>query len=276
MSRSSGVPGIPGVPVRNLFGYVGRMFITFLQDLSGIYHLFAETVHQTGLLFADRKRLKKARILSYVDAIGSFSVPLVLLVSVLIGIALTVVVAFNLDDLGMLNAVPGIVVVVVYRFLAPLLTGIIVAGRMGAAFTARIGTMKVSEEILAIETMAINPVRFLVVQRFLGMVIALPALTVLGSFMALFGSLLFCVSRFGMGPNVYIVSILDILTLTDVLSGIVKSLFYAVVIVMIGCYRGLIVEGSAEEVGKATMVTVVWSTLTIIVLDTVLTTAFYG
>jgi phospholipid/cholesterol/gamma-HCH transport system permease protein len=252
------------------------MFITFLQDLSGIYHLFAETVHQTGLLFADRKRLKKARILSYVDAIGSFSVPLVLLVSVLIGIALTVVVAFNLDDLGMLNAVPGIVVVVVYRFLAPLLTGIIVAGRMGAAFTARIGTMKVSEEILAIETMAINPVRFLVVQRFLGMVIALPALTVLGSFMALFGSLLFCVSRFGMGPNVYIVSILDILTLTDVLSGIVKSLFYAVVIVMIGCYRGLIVEGSAEEVGKATMVTVVWSTLTIIVLDTVLTTAFYG
>jgi phospholipid/cholesterol/gamma-HCH transport system permease protein len=262
--------------VKNIFGYVGRMFITFLQDLSGIYHLFVETVHQTVLLFADPKRLKKARILSYVDAIGSFSVPLVLLVSASIGIALTVVVAFNFDDLGMLNTVPGIVVVVVYRFLAPLLTGIIVAGRMGAAFTARIGTMKVSEEILAIETMAINPVRFLVVQPFLGMVISLPALTVIGSFMALFSSFLFCVSRFGMGPNVYIVSILDILTLTDVLSGIVKSLFYAIVIVMIGCYRGLIVEGSAEEVGKATMVTVVWSSLTIIVLDTLLTTAFYG
>ena len=108
------------------------------------------------------------------------------------------------------------------------------------------------------------------------MVISLPALTVLGSFMALFGSFLFCVSRFGMGPNVYIVSIFYILTLTDVLSGIVKSLFYAIVIVMIGCYRGLIVEGSAEEVGKATMVTVVWSSLTIIVLDMLLTTAFYG
>jgi phospholipid/cholesterol/gamma-HCH transport system permease protein len=176
----------------------------------------------------------------------------------------------------MVNAVPGVVVVAVYRFLAPLLTGIIVAGRMGAAFTARIGTMKVSEEILAIETMAINPVRFLVVQRFLGMIIALPALTVLGSFMALIGSFLYCISRLGMGPNVYIVGILDILTPTDVVSGIVKSFFYAIVIVMIGCYRGLIVEGSAEEVGKATMVTVVWSTLTIIVLDTVLTTAFYG
>ena len=252
------------------------MFITFLQDLSSIYHLFMETVLQTALLLKDRKRLKKANILSYVDAIGSFSIPLVLLVSALIGIGLTVVTANNLDSLGMINAVPGVVVVAVYRFLAPLLTGIIVAGRMGAAFTARIGTMKVSEEILAIETMAINPVRFLVVQRFLGMLIALPALTVLGSFMALFGSFLYCVSHFGMGPNVYIVGMLDILTPTDVVSGIVKSLFYAITIVMIGCYRGLIVEGSAEEVGKATMVTVVWSTLTIIVLDTVLTTAFYG
>jgi len=262
--------------LKNLFGYVGRMFINFLRDLSSIYHLFVETVVQTALLFKDRKRLKKANILSSVDAIGSFSIPLVLLVSALIGIGLTVVIAFNLDSLGMVNAVPGVVVAAVYRFLAPLLTGIIVAGRMGAAFTARIGTMKVSEEILAIETMAINPVRFLVVQRFLGMIIALPALTVLGSFMALFGSFLYCISRLGMGPNVYIVGILDILTPTDVVSGIVKSFFYAIVIVMIGCYRGLIVEGSAEEVGKATMVTVVWSTLTIIVLDTVLTTAFYG
>lgn len=268
--------GRTGTQMTNLFGYVGRMFITFLRDLSSIYHLFMETLLQTALLFKDRKRLKKASILSYVDAIGSFSIPLVLLVSALIGVGLTVVIAFNLDNLGMLNAVPGVVVVAVYRFLAPLLTGIIVAGRMGAAFTARIGTMKVSEEILAIETMAINPVRFLVVQRFLGMIIALPALTVLGSFMALLGSFVYCVGHFGMGPNVYIVGILDILTPNDVISGIVKSLFYAVVIVMIGCYRGLIVEGSAEEVGKATMVTVVWSTLTIIVLDTVLTTAFYG
>jgi phospholipid/cholesterol/gamma-HCH transport system permease protein len=262
--------------MRNLFGHVGRMFITFLQDLTSIFHLLRETLVQTVVLLRDRKKRKQARILSSVDEIGSFSIPLVLLVSSLLGIGLTVVIAFNLDDLGLLNAIPGIVVVTVYRFLAPLLTGIIVAGRMGAAFTARIGTMKATEEILALEVMAISPVRFLVVQRFLGMVIALPALTVLGSFAAVFASLLFCVSRFGMGPNVYLTGILDVLTPTDVLSGAVKAFVYAVSIVMIGCYRGLIVEGSAEEVGKATMVTVVWSTLTIVVLDTVLTTAFYG
>ena len=250
--------------------------MNFLYDLSSIASLFRETLVQTALVATDSNKRKQARILMSVDEVGSFSIPLVLLVSSLLGVALTVVIAFNLDDLGMLNAIPGVLVVIVYRFLGPLLTGIMVAGRMGAAITARIGTMKVTEEVIALETMAINPVRFLVVHRFLGMVIALPALTVLGSFTAVFASFLFCVSHFGMGPNVYLTGVVDMLTATDILSGIVKATVYAVAVVMISCYRGLIIEGGAEEVGKATMVTVVWSNLSIVVMDTVLTTAFYG
>lgn len=262
--------------MRDLFGFIGRKFFNFLYDLTSIASLFRETLQQTALVAADRRKRKQARILYSVDEVGSFSIPLVLLVSSLLGIALTVVIAFNLEDLGMLNAIPGVLVVTVYRFIGPLLTGIIVAGRMGAAITARIGTMKVTEEVLALEVMAINPVRFLVVHRFLGMIVALPALTVLGCFTAVFASFLFCVGRYGMGPNVYLTGVLDVLTATDVLSGTVKSVVYAVAVVMISCYRGLIIEGTAEEVGKATMVTVVWSILTIVVLDTVLTTAFYG
>jgi phospholipid/cholesterol/gamma-HCH transport system permease protein len=262
--------------LNNLFGFIGRKFFTFLSDITSIASLFRETLVQTALLASSRKRWKQARVLHAVDDVGSFSIPLILMVSALIGIALTVVIASNVEDLGMLNAIPGILVVTVYRFLGPLLTGIFVAGRMGAAITARIGTMKVTEEVLALEAMAINPVRFLVVQRFLGMLIALPALTVLGSFTAVLASFLFCVSRYGMGPNVFISNVLDVLTAKDVLSGTVKAMVFAVAIVMIASYRGLIIEGSAEEVGKATMVTVVWSILTIVVLDTVLTTAFYG
>ena len=262
--------------MNNLFGFIGRKFFTFLSDLTSIASLFRETLVQTAFLASSRKRWKQARVLSAVDDVGSFSIPLILMVSALIGIALTVVIASNVEDLGMLNAIPGILVVTVYRFLGPLLTGIFVAGRMGAAITARIGTMKVTEEVLALEAMAINPVRFLVVQRFLGMLIALPALTVLGSFTAVLASFLFCVSRYGMGPNIFISNVLDVLTARDVLSGMVKAAVFAVAIVMIASYRGLIIEGSAEEVGKATMVTVVWSILSIVVLDTVLTTAFYG
>ena len=252
------------------------MFFTFLQDLSSIYYLLSETLVQTALIAADRRKRKQARILLSADEIGTLSLPLVLLVSLLLGVALTVVIAFNLDDLGLLSAIPGVVVVIVYRFLAPLLIGIIVAARMGAAFSARIGTMKVADEILALEVMAINPVRFLVVQRFLGMVIALPVLIVLGSFAAVLASFLFCVTRFGMGPNVFITGVLDVLTPTDVLSGIVKGFVSAVAVVMIGCYRGLVVEGGAEGVGRATTTAVVWSTLAVVVLDTVLTAAFYG
>ncbi len=262
--------------MKELFGFVGRMFFTFLQDLTSIYYLLRETLVQTALVAADRKKRKQARVLVAADEIGTLSLPLVLLVSSLLGVALTVVIAFNLDELGLLNSIPGVVAVIVYRFLAPLLIGIIVAARMGAAFTARIGTMKVADEILALEVMAINPVRFLVVQRFLGMTIALPVLIVLGSFTAVVASFLFCVTRFGMGPNVFITGVLDVLTPTDVLSGVVKGLVAAVAVVMIGCYRGLVVEGGAEGVGRATTTAVVWSTLTVVVLDTVLTTAFYG
>jgi len=262
--------------LKNLFGYVGRMFITFLQDLSSLTYLFLETIAQTVALFSDRKRVIKARLLLHVDEAGTHSLMLVIIVSALLGIALTVLVSFQLKDLGGLSYVPGFVGVAIFREMGPLITALIVAGRIGAAMTARIGTMKVTEEILALETMAINPVRFLVVQRFLGLLLALPALTVIANFTAVAGGFLFGTVRLGIRPDTYLRETLDVLSFTDVASGVVKATVYAIVIVMIGCYRGLVVEGSAEEVGKATMVSVVWSTLAIIVLDTVMTTAFYG
>jgi phospholipid/cholesterol/gamma-HCH transport system permease protein len=160
--------------------------------------------------------------------------------------------------------------------MAPLITAVIIAGRVGAAFTARIGTMKVSEEILALETMAINPVRFLVVQRFIGLLLSLPALTMLAGFTALFGSFLFGSTRLGIQPDTYVRETLDVLMFKDVYSGVIKASVFAVVIAMIGCYRGLVIEGGAEDVGRSTMLAVVSSTLTIIVLDTVMTAAFYG
>lgn len=262
--------------MNNLFGGIGRAFITFLQDLSSLYYLFTETVSQTIVLFTDRKKFQQARLLEYVDEVGTRSLPLVLAVSALLGIALTVLVSFQLKELGALSYIPGFVAVAIFREMGPLITGLIVAGRVGAAFTARIGTMKVSEEILALETMAINPVRFLIVQRFVSMFFALPALTVLGSFTAVFGGFLFGAARLGIRADIYVRETLDVLMFADVYSGLLKAMVFSVVIVMIGCYRGLVVEGSAEEVGRATMRSVVSSTLAIIVLDTVMTTAFYG
>jgi len=262
--------------VKNLLGYVGRAFITFLQDLSSLYYLFRETVIQSFVLVSDRKKRHQVRLLAHVDEVGTQSLPLVLTVSALLGIALTVLISFQLKEVGGYAYIPGFVAVAIFREVGPLITAVIVAGRVGAAFTARIGTMKVSEEILALETMAINPVRFLIVQRFMGLVLSLPALTMLACFTAVFGSFLFGSTRLGIRPDTYVRETLDVLMFKDVYSGMIKATVFAVVIVMIGCYRGLVVEGGAEEVGKATMVSVVSSTLMIIILDTVMTAAFYG
>ena len=262
--------------MRNLAGYMGRAFLSLLQDLSGLVRLFRETVVQARVLLTDRRRLAQAGILASVSEIGNYSLAIVLFISLLIGIVLTVIVSFQTKELGWFNYVPGIVALSVFRLMGPLFTAIIVAGRIGTGITARIGTMKVSEEILALETMAISPVRFIVVRRLIAMLLALPALTVLSCCTAVLGGFLFGSARHGIPAETYLRGTLDVLDITDVYSGVVKSLVYAVVIVMISSYHGLVVEGSAENVGRATMVTMVWCILSIIVLESVLTVAFYG
>ncbi len=262
--------------MKNFIGSVGRKFILFLQDLSSIAALFGETLRQAAVLLRDRRKRTQVRVLESVDEIGAHSLPLVAVVSALLGIALTVLVSFQLRELGALSYIPGFVAVAIFREIGPLITAVIIAGRVGAAFTARIGTMKVSEEILALETMGISPVRFLIVQRFAGLLIALPALTALASFTAVFGGFLFGTARLGIRPDVYLRETVDVLSLTDITSGLLKATVYSVVISMVSCYRGLVVEGGAEGVGRSTMLSVVSSSLAIIMFDTVMTTAFYG
>ncbi len=267
---------VPELFVKHIFGYIGRTFITFLQDLSGLWYLFRETILQSVLVLKDRKKRKQANLLAQVDQIGTQSLALILMVAVLLGIALTVLISFQLKEIAGYSYIPGFVAIAVFREVGPLMTAVIIAGKVGAAFTARIGTMKVSDEILALETMAINPVRFLVVQRFIALLLSLPALTLIANFSAVFGGFLFGSMRLGIRPDTYVRATLDVLIFKDLYSGMIKAAVFAVVIVMVGCYRGLVVEGGAEDVGKATMLSVVSSMLMIIMIDTVMTTAFYG
>lgn len=262
--------------MKNLFGYVGRKFILFLQDLSSLVHLFFETVAQSFALVRTRKKRRSTRVLEQIDEVGAQSLPLVLSVALLLGVAITVLISFQLKEVGALNYIPGFVAVAIFREMGPLITAMIVAGRVGAAFTARIGTMKVSEEILALETMAINPVRFLVAERFVALVLALPALILIADFISVLGGFVFGAARLGIRPDTYLRETLDVLAFKDVYSGMIKGAVFAVVIAMIGCYRGLVVEGGAEGVGRSTMLSVVSCTLAIIILDTVMTAAFYG
>jgi len=155
------------------------------------------------------------------------------------------------------------------------LTALVVAGRVGSAFAAELGTMKVSEQIEALDTMAINPVRFLAVPRFLALFFMLPCLTALADLSGILGGYLVGTNSLEINPDLYMQTTFKYLELKDINTGLLKAFVFAIIIALIGCYEGLNTKGGAEGVGKATTKSVVTSFILIILADCVLTAIFY-
>jgi len=161
------------------------------------------------------------------------------------------------------------------RELGPLIVAIVVSGRIGASIAAEIGSMKTAEEIDALKTMAINPVYFLVVPKFLALFLMVPCLTALGDLIGMLGGYLIGVTSLGIGSQIYIDKNFDALVTKDVATGLIKSFFFAATIAFISCYQGMTVQGGAEGVGRATTKAVVSSIVMIILIDTLFTAIFY-
>jgi phospholipid/cholesterol/gamma-HCH transport system permease protein len=253
----------------------GQSAIRFLQHLSSIYYLFKATLYWMIVAPLRGRRLRVNEIFDQMTAVGVRSLSIVTLVSLLIGIIMAMQMAQYMRKFGATQWVAAVVSVALVRELGPLMTALVVAGRVGAAFTAEIGTMNVSEEILALETMALDPVRFLIVPRFIALVIMLPALTILANVTGIFGGYLIGVGSLNIPSHLYIKLTFDALILKDLFSSFFKSLVFAIIIVMIGCYQAFIVRGGAEGVGRSTMTSVVHSMVTIIFADLILTAFFY-
>jgi phospholipid/cholesterol/gamma-HCH transport system permease protein len=171
--------------------------------------------------------------------------------------------------------VPDLVAVSLFRELGPLLIAVIVIGRSGSSVTAELGTMKVGEEIEALEVMAIDPVRFLVVPRFIAMLVMLPVLTVFGDCVGIVGGWSVCRFALDFTTPGFIVRAVERPSEWDLFSGLIKSAVFAWIIITIACQRGLDVEGGAEGVGAATTQSVVWSLLMVLVANAVLTGFFF-
>jgi len=161
------------------------------------------------------------------------------------------------------------------RELGPVLTALVIAGRVGSAIAAELGTMKVSEQIEALEIMAINPTRFLAVPRFLALFFMQPCLTVLGDISGMIGGYLIGVNSLKISSALYIQTTFKFLEFKDIYTGLIKSFVFAMIIALVGCYEGLNTKGGAEGVGKATTKSVVLSFILIILADCVLTAIFY-
>src|SRR5271169_227068 len=219
--------------------------------------------------------LRLDRALSQAMEVGVRALPVLSLITFFIGLILAMQGAYELRKFGAIHFVADAVAISMTRELGPLITAIVVIGRSGSAFAAELGTMKVNEEIDALETMAISPVQFLVTPKFLAMVLMLPCLTIWANFMGILGGSLFGVLKADFTFVRYITSSLDSLFLRDVVTGLIKSFMFGITITAVGCHEGLSTGGGAEQVGRSTTRAVVVSIFLVIIVDLVFTMLFY-
>jgi phospholipid/cholesterol/gamma-HCH transport system permease protein len=208
-------------------------------------------------------------------AVGVGAIPIISLISFFVGVIIALQGAYELQRLGAMQLVASLVAVSITRELGPLITAIVVIGRSGSAFAAEIGTMRVTEELDALQTMALDPVAFLVVPKFLAMAVMLPCLAIWADLMGVLGGSFFGVVGGGFTFGSYMFATRDALFLRDITSGVIKSLVFGMVITAVGCHEGFATGSGAEEVGRSTTSAVVISILLIILIDLIFTALFY-
>jgi phospholipid/cholesterol/gamma-HCH transport system permease protein len=206
---------------------------------------------------------------------GAGSLPLVALISFLVGMILALQSVHQLQKLGAESLVANLVAIAVTREMAPLLTAIIVSGRYGAAIAAEIGTMKVSQEVDALTVMGVDPYSFLVAPRLAALLIGLPCLVVFADLVGILGGMVVAVVTLGQSAASYGADSIAALEMRDIYTGLIKSVAFAGIIGLVGCRLGMAVHGGADEVGRATTSTVVRSIVLIIVSDLLVTAVIY-
>jgi phospholipid/cholesterol/gamma-HCH transport system permease protein len=221
------------------------------------------------------KPLRVQRAISQAMDVGVRALPILSLITFFIGLILALQAAYELRRFGAMGYVATAVAVSMSRELGPLITAIVVIGRSGSAFAAEIGTMKVTEEVDALETMALRPVAFLVAPKFLAMLVMVPCLTIWADWMGVMGGCLFGVAGANFTFTSYLEATRDALVLHDISTGLVKSALFAVVITAVGCQEGFSTGAGAEEVGRSTTEAVVKSIFLVIAVDLVFTALFY-
>jgi phospholipid/cholesterol/gamma-HCH transport system permease protein len=247
---------------------IGKSTIHGLQQGIGILgYIGRVTVEVTEAIYHPRGNLRFAALVHQVEETGINALPIVGLLSFLIGIVLAYQGADQLKRFGAEVFTINLLGVGLLRELGGLVTAIIVAGRSGSAFTAQIGSMRVNQEIDAMETIGINTVDALVLPRILGLVIALPFLTFYAGIMGILGGAVMCYFDLGITIPVFMRQLQEAVSVNTFMVGMIKAPVFAFIIGLVGCYEGLQVESNAASVGKLTTRSVVESIFLVIVLD---------
>lgn len=258
-----------------MISYFGKLVIDYLKWIKGIFALLLDILYWIFIGPFTGKFSRRQSIFQQMVFVGVRSVIIVFFVDIFTGIVLAMQTAYQLQEMGAVLYVASLVAISLCRELSPVLTGLVVAGRAGSAIAAELGTMKVTEQIEALNTMAINPTRFLAVPRFLALLVMLPALTVLGDLAGILGGYIIGTTSLDINPDLYLQISFQYLELKDIYSGLIKAVVFGIIIALVSCYEGLNTRGGAEGVGRATTRSVVSSFILIILADCIITAIFY-
>jgi phospholipid/cholesterol/gamma-HCH transport system permease protein len=248
---------------------IGGVWTNFLREVGSISWFIAQTFQETFERFREgRIPFRATSLFRHAERAGVESVPLVALVSFFLGLTMALLTGYQLQRFGTERLIPGLVSIAFTRELGPLITGIMLAARIGAAFTAELGTMTVSEEVEAVEAMGIGPLRFLVAPRMLALLFLMPCLSTISNISAIFATSLISKAYFSIAFPYFLDLVRDSLLIRDLITGVLKSFLFGLLIAAIACYRGLSVKGGAAGVGTATTSSVVTAITVVIGVDT--------
>jgi phospholipid/cholesterol/gamma-HCH transport system permease protein len=257
-----------GSLVGNFFAAIGRGIMGFFAELGRITLLMRSVIRFVPNVFHSRRL-----VIEQMAVIGADSLPLVLLIGSFTGAiaalqATNLFVKFNLLALAR-PFIGGSIATVVFTELSPVLTALVIAGRVGGSIAAQIGTMRVSEQIDALEMMAIHPDRYLAMPRVVAAMTMMPVLIIFSDTVAIIGALVLSILKFGITSNDFFESIRHYFSIWEILTGMLKSLTFGGVTALIGCYIGFRTEGGAEGVGASTVRSFTLSSAAILILDAI-------
>ena len=258
------------VSIQEWLGVVGTYCLNFFSEVGGISIIFWRS---NVALFTTPLRAKETILQMY--KIGVASLPLVSLTSLFTGMVLALQSAYQLQIFSATQFTADLVSLSIVRELGPVLTAMVVAGRVGASIAAEIGTMKVTEQVDALQSLATDPIRYLVVPRYIAAFIMLFFLTIYANVIGVLGGYAVAILKLGISSSQFIYRAINILVLKDLFTGLSKAFVFGIVISMVGCYHGFEAKGGAEGVGTATTKAVVTSMISIIAFDCFFTGLFY-
>jgi phospholipid/cholesterol/gamma-HCH transport system permease protein len=247
---------------------------TFLGGLEAIGRVALFTFR--AVLMAVQPPYYPRHILKQMVEIGYYSLPVVGMTAIFTGMVLALQTYTGFSRFNAETAIPNVVVISITRELGPVLAGLMVAGRIGAAMAAELGTMRVTEQIDALTTLSTNPFKYLIAPRLIAGLTMLPVLVAVADVIGVFGGYLVSVYKLGFNPSTYLTNTVEFVEFIDVFSGLVKAGVFGFIVALMGCYHGFQSRGGAQGVGKATTNAVVTASILILISNYIVTELFFS